>query len=76
LPSGLDIIANAVANVDDVQVHPGEIIVIDDFLKSALFLFHQLVHLCIPFLVPKSSIFHLKKQSTRQSQQSKEFKRT
>ena len=30
MPSGLDIIANAVANVDDVQVLPIEIIVIDD----------------------------------------------
>ncbi len=30
LPSGLDVIANAAANVDDVQVLPIEIIVIDD----------------------------------------------
>jgi hypothetical protein len=29
-PSGLDVIANAAANADDVHVHPGEIIVIDD----------------------------------------------
>jgi hypothetical protein len=30
LPSGLDVIANVAANVDDVQIHPGEINVIDD----------------------------------------------
>jgi hypothetical protein len=74
LPSGLDVIANAAANVDDVQVLPKLSLMM--FLKSALFWFHHLMHPCIPFLVPKSCMHHLKKQSTRCSQQSKEFKRT
>ncbi len=40
-------------------------------LKSALFLFHQLMHRCIPFKAPKKCMLTLKEQSTRRSQQSK-----
>ena len=76
LQSGLDVIANAAANADDEQVHPGEIIVIDDVPEvravsisssdASVYSFHGAKEFYVPF----------EETMNKTLSQSKEFKRT
>ena len=82
LPSGLDVLANAAANEDDVQVLPIEIIVIDDVpevcpvsvssLDASVYSFLGPKELYAPFKETINEMLSAKEKNSREREQTEE----